>query len=149
MADDSWAQEARSDGRWRREQEAQQTIDIIEALIDARIDTPAAVEQVTLMYEPLAKEEPDSVPGIWNVICIAARSIGDNVEVSKTLVDFILGIQQAGDVLDDSGQPVKLNGQTIWSDLAEFSYNFRLHGICNCLRIMQTHVGKELILYRH
>lgn len=89
-----------------------------------------ASNQVTSVYERLVKEKPDSMTVVWDVLFRAVRDVGQDEDAAKKLVDFVLKIQEAGDVLDDSGQQVKLDGQGIWRDLPGFPCDFRLYGIC-------------------
>ncbi|KAH8203522.1 hypothetical protein TruAng_002270 [Truncatella angustata] len=128
MTNTSWAAEVRSD-KWWQDEEPQRAIDILEALVDTNIDASSAAEQITFMYKPLVKAEPSSVAIIWGILVRVVRAVGQNEAAAKKLVDFVLHVQNSGDVLDEAGEQINLNGQAIWRDLPEFSYHFREYGI--------------------
>jgi hypothetical protein len=120
----SWAADARTD-KWWQDQEPQEVIDLVEELVDGNSDPSTAARRVRALYEPLIKQTPTSVTVIWGIVFRAVRAIGQDEGVSKRLRDFVLDIQLADDVLDQSGEQVKLNGKVVWRDLPGFSLMFR------------------------
>jgi len=122
----SWAVDARAD-KWWQDQEPQEVIDLVEELVDnEKSDPPSAARRVCALYEPLVKQKPAEITGvIWGIVFQAARAIGQDEGASKRLRDFVLAIQLADDMLDQSGEQVKDNGSVVWRDLPGFSHMFR------------------------
>lgn len=120
----SWAVEARAD-KWWQDQGPQEVIDIVEELVDGNIDIYLAARRVCALYELLAKQKPSSITEIWVIVFHAVRAIGQDEGASKRLRDFILAIQLADDVLDQSGEQVKLDEGVVWRDLPAFTSAFR------------------------
>ena len=120
----SWAADARAD-KWWQDQEAQEVIDVVEGLVAGNSDPALAARRVRALYEPLVKQTPVSVTVIWGIVFRAVRAIGQDESASKRLRDFVLALQLADEVLDQSGEQVKLNGQVVWRNLPGFSLSFR------------------------
>jgi hypothetical protein len=119
-----WAADARAD-KWWQEEEPQEVINLVEALVDGNSDPSSAARRVCALYEPLVKQNPVSVTVIWGIVFHAVRVIGQDEVTSKRLRDFILAIQRADDVVDQPGEQVQLRGKVVWRDLPDFTLMFR------------------------
>ncbi|KAI0193878.1 hypothetical protein F4808DRAFT_441723 [Astrocystis sublimbata] len=126
----SWAQEARDD-QWWQEAEPQKVIDIIESVCEGQLDPDDAAGEIQATYESLILANPKAATVIWAILFRAVASIGRDQDASQRLVDLVLALQKTGEMFNQSGSPVKLNGQVVWSELPEFSYMFRTY----CLSI--------------
>ena len=124
-----WAVDARAD-KWWQDREPQEVIDLLEGLVDGKSDPPSVARRVCSLYKALVNQHPDAVTVMWGVLFRAVRGIGQVESGSLILRDFVLAIRLTDDVLDDSGEQVKLNGQVVWHDLPEFSLMFREYCIC-------------------
>ncbi|KAI1300903.1 hypothetical protein F5Y03DRAFT_221588 [Xylaria venustula] len=129
MADSTWAQEAREDN-WLQDQHAQETINIVQSVSEGKTDPTTGAHEIRSLYEPLLNADPEILPTIWVVLCRAVKAIGSDEDVSHRLGDFVLAIEQAGEIVNtDSRAPVQLNSQTAWTGLPELATIFRIYGM--------------------
>jgi hypothetical protein len=141
----SWAVAARAD-KWWQDKEPQEVIDIVEGLVEnANSDPSSAARRVCALYEPLIRQKPESVSilvgVIYGIVFAAVRGIGQDEGASMRLRDFILSIQHADDVLDESGEQILDDGAVVWRDLPGFSLMFREY----CISKLQSFILGEAV----
>ena len=141
MSVDSWADTARRYD-YRQRTEHRIAIDTIVTLLKGHIDAKSAADTIVSNYEPLLKQglNPSPVATLWDVICDAARVLGNRKEIAARLIGLLNSISALKDVTDDHGNAITPPGSSVgvyWRDLPELTMVFRESGM-----------GKHLVLYR-
>lgn len=133
MSVEAWAETARSYD-YRQRAEDQSAIDTLVALLHGHIDAKSAAGTIASKYEPLLRQRlnPSPVATLWDIICHAARALGNQKEVPARLVGLLNEISALEDVKDEHGNAIYPPGSTAgvyWRDLPELTMTFRESGI--------------------
>ncbi|KAH7372255.1 hypothetical protein BKA66DRAFT_513831 [Pyrenochaeta sp. MPI-SDFR-AT-0127] len=110
----------------------QQTIDVYENIIRGDLTPEAAARKVSVIYEPIIKENPSDlrIASVWYILCSAVRALGSDTEVNERLVDLLSSIRKLPDVLDEHGNALTHEwGGRYWTDLPAWALAFREYGI--------------------
>lgn len=129
MSIEAWADTARS-REYRQEAEHQSAIDTIVHLLLGHIDAKSAADTIASNYEPRLKQglSPSPVATLWDIICHAARVLGNQKEIAACLVNLLNSISALEDVTDEHGSHIHPPGSTAgvyWRDLPELAMVFR------------------------
>ena len=141
MSVESWAHTARRYD-YRQRAEHQSAIETIVTLLQGHIDAESAADTIASNYEPLLKQSlnPSPVATLWDIICDAARVLGNQKEIAASLVSLLNSISALKNITDDHGNAITPPGSrtgVYWRDLPELTMVFR-----------EGAMGKHPVLYR-
>jgi hypothetical protein len=122
----NWAANQRNDKCCSSRVEEQETISIIQNLLDKTITPESAAHNIATIYElRLLKGEKISVYP-FSLLSRASIYPTTTLENHQDIVQMLLHLSTLPDVIVD-GRPIKENGRTYWQDIPEFSFWF-----CEC-----------------
>lgn len=109
-------------------QEGKLSIQVIQNLLDGKIDPKTAAADISAVCEERIKKDGDIMApeGVWKVFCSAVARFAHESEICDRLIQLLVGLSKI-DVVGDNGVPVasSMNSDTFWRQLPGFSLSFR------------------------
>jgi hypothetical protein len=113
---------------WKRSEE-QNTISVIQGLLDGTIEPETAAHDIASTYHPrlLRGEKISYYP--FTLLSLAIIYPTTTFKNFEDIVQMLMHISKLPDVVVD-GEPFKENYRTYWHDIPEFSFQFSQTALC-------------------
>lgn len=109
-------------------QESKLSIQVIQNLLDGKIDPKAAASEIAAGCEERIARNGDTMApeGVWKVFCSAVARFAHEGESCDRLIQLLVELSKI-DVVGDNGVPIasSMNSDTFWRQLPGFSLSFR------------------------